>query len=155
MTPLQAYYTIDGNVKFCTNEKHELWINGRDVLREIDADVISLSVLRSAVVIVVDDPDLHGKSVADSYRSDREGNVFAFTHQGELAWTIHDLASPLHFPFCAGSPLSQEERELYQKWYRIAFEQTHEYYVARNAADGHFLIDLTDQRLLAQITQRS
>lgn len=155
MIPIQTYYTIESNIKFYAHEQHELWINGRDVLREIGANVLSLSVLRSAVVVVVDDPDLHGNSVADSYQSDRAGNVFAFTQQGELAWNIRDLVAPLHFPFCAGHPLTAEDRELYQKWFNVSFEENHEYYVAQNAADGYFLIDLTEQRLLTQLTMRS
>ena len=132
-----------------------VWINERNIAKEVDKRIISLSVAQNAVVVVIDDLDLHQKSVADSYCENKIGNILAFNLQGKKLWRIDDLVDSLHFPFSGGHLATIQNRNFYSKWYGIHFDVDHEYYIGVNCADEHYLIDLTDGVYVSKMAFRS
>ena len=147
--------TALGEVDYVNLEKTFFKINGRDMQKEINTSIHTLAVGSSAVLVVTDDPDLHNKSVSDSYRPNRIGNLMAFDANGDLLWRINDLYNDVHFPFCGGHFASKEEREHFSKWHQIDFDPNHEYFIGLTYADEHYIIDLTSQKLVARKVLRT
>ena len=90
---------------------------------------LSITVFEKTVVVVFDDPDLHEKSVRDSYVDRRKGNIVCYSIESppKVLWRIDDLsAEPVHLPFCTGHAVTQEEQSSWSEWYGIAEEsRTH------------------------------
>ena len=139
-----------------TQGKHTLVINGKDVLLYTNFSVIGLFVFEHEVIIITDDMDLHNTSVADSYRENRQGNMIAFTTQGELLWTYDDIAhDPLHFPFSGGYVANDDNKAFFANYFQIEFDPNHAYFVATDNAEGHTIIDVTANKWLARVAYRT
>ncbi|MBE6596409.1 MAG: hypothetical protein E7641_01950 [Ruminococcaceae bacterium] len=145
----------DKNIVLDILGEHSLYLNDCNLIQGMKINVISLAVTENHIVIVADDPDLYGK-VAESYREKRNSNIFVFDTNHGVACNIDDtLIDGIHFPFCAGHIATEEDRLFFNKWHGVEFKKDHEYYIAINDADGHFIIDLTKKKFIAEKTFRS
>ncbi len=128
-----------------------LVVHGHDLINDKQFRILSLAIFKHSIVIVFDDPDLHDKSVTESYMVKRKGNIYCYTigEKAELLWHIDDLISEqLHLPFCSGRIAFDKDKSFYAKWYGINFINDHEYYIALNYGGENYIIDITSGKLV-------
>ena len=135
-------------------EGQSVTLDGSRLIDHPESQVISIAIMSEVIVIIADDPDIYN-SPANSYKEDRQGNLFAYDFNGRLLWSIDDIINEeLHYPFFGGSIVTSEKKELFSKWKNVSFVDGHEYYIAYNNADANYIIDITDSVVIAKRVYR-
>ena len=148
---------LQNNVRYQVSPE-SLMINGTEIIAGPEKSVLSLVILKNTVVIVLDDPDLYGKSVVDCYNENgRKGNVVCYSTTGkaEMLWRIDDLVdTPIRLPFCSGHMLTEQEMISYAQWHGVQFQNGCEYFIALNNGGGKYIINVSDKKLVKMIYTR-
>jgi len=150
MNQISYIESTHGNVVYDALQEC-LSIQGNVIADGANTHIQSITIFSKTVVVVFDDADLHGKSVADSYVDKRKGNIVCYSMEEKprVLWRIDDLcAGQIHLPFCAGHSVTLQEQLSWSKWHDVEFQRNHEYFLALNYGGGKYLIDVTAAQLL-------
>ena len=129
---------------------HDVFLDEKRLICHPESQIISIAIMSEVIVIIAYDPDIYN-SPASSYKEDRRGNLFAYDFNGQLLWSIDDIINEkIHFPFSGGTIATCEAKESFSKWQNVSFVDGHEYYIAYNNADAHYIIDITDSTVIAK-----
>jgi len=129
-------------------------INEKQLFDKFDMTVIHATVMKNSIIMITYDNDLQ-LPVINQYKESRKSNLFAFDFNGNLLWTVEDIINEnIHFPFCGGYIATDKNIELFKNWYSIKFTDGHEYFIAYNNADTNYVIDTTDNAVVAIKTFR-
>lgn len=123
-------------------------VDGQFVLKKLEQKIIRVAIVKDTMIVLTDHQDLHRQLSYSMQPIHQKGNVFAMDTDGTLLWNIEEIIGPFRCAFSIAYVVSEKGRAQEEQTYKVKLEKDHDYLVCADRLDWHYLIDLTEKRLV-------
>lgn len=123
-------------------------VDGQFILKNLERKIINLVIVKDTMIVLTDHQDLHRQLSYSMQPIHQKGNVFAMDTDGTLLWNIEEIIGPFRCAFSIAYVVSEKGRAQEEQTYKVKLEKDHDYLVCADRLDWHYLIDLTEKRLV-------